>query len=124
MSSVWLHVRFPQALVAEVLNRVIMSGTDMTTGGVWCRIIFHRQPLDQRLKVRLMCASLSADNYFGPWILPVGFDYVLQGFSEYFRNCFGQRWCVTAMRLSHGIWKSTTPQVTSKFTSKNNTVRD
>ena len=91
MSSVWLHVRFPQALVAEVLNRVIMSGTDMTTGGVWCRIIFHRQPLDQRLKVRLMCASLSADNRFGPWILPVGLDYVLQGFSEYFRNCFGHR---------------------------------
>ena len=42
MSSVWLHVRFPQARVASVLNRVIMSGTDRTTGGVWYRtyIIF------------------------------------------------------------------------------------
>ena len=83
MSSVWLHESFPQARVASVLNRVIMSGMDMTTGGVWCRIIFHRQPLDQRLKVRLMCASLSADNRFGPWIFPVGFDYVLQGFTNY-----------------------------------------
>ena len=29
----------------------------------------------------------------------------------YLRNCFGHLWCVTAMRLSQGIWKSTTPKL-------------